>query len=86
MAYIGPLSRAVEDEKPEVAVKMYLDACAMLEEDGREQMAFDTYRAAVNLYIKLHRYSYYCIESVTKNEIFALGSEWCINLRNMHSA
>lgn len=56
MADIRSLSRAVEDEKPEVAVKMYLDACTMLEEDGREQMAFDTYRAAVNLYIKLHRY------------------------------
>lgn len=27
----------------------------MLEEDGREQMAFDTYRATVNLYIKLER-------------------------------
>lgn len=53
---LGRGARAVEDEKPEVAVKMYLDACAMLEEDGREQMAFDTYRAAVNLYIKLHRY------------------------------
>lgn len=47
--------RAVEDEKPEMALKMYLDACSILEEDGREQMAFDTYRATVNLYIKLER-------------------------------
>lgn len=54
----------MEDENPEVAIRMYLDACAMLEEDGREQMAFDTYRAAVNLYIKLDRYSHCCIENI----------------------
>jgi hypothetical protein len=54
----------VEDENPEVAIRMYLDACAMLEEDGREQMAFDTYRAAVNLYIQLDRYSHCCIENI----------------------
>lgn len=51
--------RAVEDERPEVAVKMYIDACAMLEEDGREQMAFDAYRAAVNVYIKLERCAFH---------------------------
>jgi tetratricopeptide (TPR) repeat protein len=49
-------ARAVEDERSEIAVRMYLDACAMLEEDGREQMAFDNYRAAVNLYVKLNRF------------------------------
>ncbi|KAG0557897.1 hypothetical protein M758_11G161100 [Ceratodon purpureus] len=53
---LGRGARAVEDESPEVAIRMYLDACAMLEEDGREQMAFDTYRAVVNLYIKLNRF------------------------------
>lgn len=47
--------RAIEDADSDAAVKMYVESCSMLEEDGREQMAFDTYRAATNLYIKLKR-------------------------------
>ncbi|CAM6090974.1 unnamed protein product [Calypogeia fissa] len=50
-------ARAIEDKDSDAAVKMYIDSCSMLEEDGREQMAFDTYRAATNLFIKLQRYS-----------------------------
>jgi hypothetical protein len=50
------LLRAVEDVKPDAAVRMYIDACALLEEDGRDQMAFDSYRSAASIYIKLNRY------------------------------
>lgn len=49
------LLRAVEDVKPDAAVRMYIDACALLEEDGRDQMAFDSYRSAASIYIKLNR-------------------------------
>lgn len=49
-------ARAVEDVKPDAAVRMYIDACALLEEDGRDQMAFDSYRSAASIYIKLNRY------------------------------
>jgi hypothetical protein len=40
---------------PEAAVQMYNDASAILEEDGKEQMAFDLYRAASSVYIKLEK-------------------------------
>jgi hypothetical protein len=50
------LLRAVEDVKPDAAVRMYIDACALLEEDGRDQMAFDSYQSAASIYIKLNRY------------------------------
>lgn len=46
---------AVEDAVPEEAVKLYTDACETLEEDGKEQMAFDLYRAAANVYLKLEK-------------------------------
>ncbi|KAJ6314001.1 hypothetical protein OIU78_017619 [Salix suchowensis] len=42
---------------PEAAVQLYNDASAILEEDGKEQMAFDLYRAATSVYIKLEKYS-----------------------------
>ncbi|CAM0902846.1 unnamed protein product [Alopecurus aequalis] len=48
---------ALEDKAPEEAIKLYDDACALLEDDGKEQMAFDLYRAAANLYVKLEKYS-----------------------------
>ncbi|KAI4963387.1 hypothetical protein ZWY2020_014175 [Hordeum vulgare] len=31
--------------------------CSFQQEDGKEQMAFDLYRAAVSLYVKLEKYS-----------------------------
>jgi hypothetical protein len=45
----------VQELKPNDALIMYMDACRLLEDDNREQMAFDTYRAASNLYIKLSK-------------------------------
>ena len=46
---------ALEDVEPEEAVQLYTDACAILEEDGKEQMAFDLYRATTSIYIKLEK-------------------------------
>ncbi|KAJ0018246.1 hypothetical protein Pint_11422 [Pistacia integerrima] len=46
---------ALEDADPDDAIQLYTDACDILEEDGKEQMAFDLYRAAVNVYIKLEK-------------------------------
>ncbi|TKW06612.1 hypothetical protein SEVIR_7G251200v4 [Setaria viridis] len=48
---------ALEEKSPEEAIKMYDEACSVLEEDGKEQMAFDLYRAAAALYIKMEKYS-----------------------------
>uniref|UniRef100_A0A6N2KA05 Gamma-soluble NSF attachment protein n=1 Tax=Salix viminalis TaxID=40686 RepID=A0A6N2KA05_SALVM len=49
---------ALEDAMPEAAVQLYNDASAILEEDGKEQMAFDLYRAATSVYIsKVFMYS-----------------------------
>ncbi|XP_073004437.1 gamma-soluble NSF attachment protein [Typha latifolia] len=48
---------ALEDASPDEAVRMYTDACVLLEDDGKEQMAFDLYRAATSIYIKLERYT-----------------------------
>ncbi|KAL1326214.1 hypothetical protein HN51_036255 [Arachis hypogaea] len=50
-------ARALEDTMPEEAIQLYTDACTVLEEDEREQMAFDLYRAAANVYIKLEKYT-----------------------------
>lgn len=46
---------ALEDAQPEEAIKLYIDACATLEEDDKQQMAFDLYRAAMSVYIKLEK-------------------------------
>lgn len=46
---------ALEDVKPDDAIQLYTDACEILEEDGRDQMAFDLYRACANVYIKLEK-------------------------------
>ncbi|WCJ24420.1 gamma-soluble NSF attachment protein [Euphorbia peplus] len=54
---LGKAARALEDTMPDAAVQLYIDACAILEEDGREQMAFDLYRAATSVYIKLEKYT-----------------------------
>lgn len=45
----------MEDNTPDEAIKMYDEACSILEEDGKEQMAFDLYRAAASLYVKLEK-------------------------------
>lgn len=50
-------ARALEDSLPEESIKLYTDACTILEEDGAEQMAFDLYRAAANVYIKHEKYA-----------------------------
>ncbi|PIN17746.1 Protein required for fusion of vesicles in vesicular transport, gamma-SNAP [Handroanthus impetiginosus] len=49
-------ARALEDALPDEAIRLYTDACAVLEDDGKEQMAFDLYRAATSVYIKLEKY------------------------------
>ncbi|KAL1538411.1 gamma-soluble NSF attachment protein-like [Salvia divinorum] len=46
-------ARALEDALPDGAIQLYTDACTVLEEDGKEQMAFDLYRAATSVYVKL---------------------------------
>jgi gamma-soluble NSF attachment protein len=46
---------ALEEKSPEEAIKMYDEACSVLEEDGKEQMAFDLYRATIALYIKMEK-------------------------------
>lgn len=46
---------ALEEAVPDEAVSLYTEACDSLEEDGKEQMAFDLYRAATSVYIKLEK-------------------------------
>ena len=46
---------ALEEAAPDEAVTLYTEACDTLEEDGKEQMAFDLYRAATSVYIKLEK-------------------------------
>ncbi|MED6119321.1 hypothetical protein PIB30_010833 [Stylosanthes scabra] len=50
-------ARALEDAMPEEAIQLYTDAITILEEDERGQMAFDLYRSATGVYIKLEKYS-----------------------------
>ncbi|CAL5347578.1 unnamed protein product [Camellia sinensis] len=50
-------ARVLEDNAPAEAIRLYTDACDILEEDGKEQMAFDLYRAATSLYVKLEKYA-----------------------------
>ncbi len=45
----------LEEGAPEEAIQLYTDACVLLEEDGKEQMAFDLYRAVTALYVKLEK-------------------------------
>lgn len=47
--------RAIEEVRPNDAASMYMDAIRLLEDDGRELMAFDMYRAACNAYLKLQK-------------------------------
>ncbi|GLT53829.1 hypothetical protein SLA2020_270720 [Shorea laevis] len=48
---------ALEDAVPDEAIQLYTEACSILEEDGKEQMAFDLYRAVTSVYIKLEKYT-----------------------------
>ncbi|KAE9608218.1 hypothetical protein Lal_00003509 [Lupinus albus] len=50
-------ARALADTMPDEAVQLYSDACTILEDDERDQMAFDLYRAAASIYIKLEKYT-----------------------------
>ncbi|CAH9130847.1 unnamed protein product [Cuscuta epithymum] len=50
-------ARALEDHSPHEAVQLYTEACVALEEDEKEQMAFDLYSAAARVYIKLEKYA-----------------------------
>ncbi|XP_022716484.1 gamma-soluble NSF attachment protein [Durio zibethinus] len=50
-------ARALEDALPDDAIQLYTDACVILEEDDKEQMAFDLYRAATSIYVKLEKYT-----------------------------
>lgn len=52
---LSSLFSALEDSVPEEAIQLYTDAYTILEDDGREQMAFDLYRGAANVYIKLDK-------------------------------
>ncbi|KAF5811255.1 putative NSF attachment protein [Helianthus annuus] len=65
-------ARALEDAKPEDAIAMYTDACSLLEEDGKENMAFDLYRAITNVYIKLEKYGSFSLTNTLHYEAFFL--------------
>ncbi|POO03276.1 NSF attachment protein [Trema orientale] len=49
-------ARALEEAAPDEAIQLYADACSILEEDGREQMAFDLYRAGASVYIRVENF------------------------------
>lgn len=50
-------ARALEDSVPEESIQLYIEACTILEDDGKEQMAFDLYRDVTGAYIKLQKYT-----------------------------
>ncbi|CAL0304871.1 unnamed protein product [Lupinus luteus] len=50
-------ARALADTLPDEAIQLYTDACSILEDDDKEQMAFDLYRATASVYIKLEKYT-----------------------------
>ncbi|KAJ7950652.1 gamma-soluble NSF attachment protein-like [Quillaja saponaria] len=50
-------ARALEDVVLDEAIHLYIGACSTLEEDGKEQMAFDLYRGATIVYIKMEKYT-----------------------------
>ncbi|XWS20734.1 hypothetical protein CRYUN_Cryun31cG0127900 [Craigia yunnanensis] len=54
---LAKAARALEDVLPDDAIQLYTDACVILEDDGKEQMAFDLYRAATSIYVKLEKYT-----------------------------
>uniref|UniRef100_A0A2N9GBG8 Gamma-soluble NSF attachment protein n=1 Tax=Fagus sylvatica TaxID=28930 RepID=A0A2N9GBG8_FAGSY len=54
---LAKAARALEDDVPDEAIQLYIEAGSILEEDEKEQMAFDLYRAATCVYIKLEKYT-----------------------------
>ncbi|GMY38037.1 gamma-soluble NSF attachment protein [Fagus crenata] len=52
---LAKAARALEDDVPDEAIQLYIEAGSILEEDEKEQMAFDLYRAATCVYIKLEK-------------------------------
>ncbi|KAI3455874.1 hypothetical protein Pfo_012537 [Paulownia fortunei] len=66
-------ARALEDASPDQAIRLYTDACTVLEDDGKEQMAFDLYRAATNVYVKLEKYT----DAATLLSRWALAADKC---------
>ncbi|KAI3741518.1 hypothetical protein L1987_59192 [Smallanthus sonchifolius] len=76
------LISALEDAKPEEAIAMYTDACSLLEEDGKENMAFDLYRAITNVYIKLEKYT----DAATFLLRWAVAANKCNALHSMCKA
>ncbi|TYJ33661.1 hypothetical protein E1A91_A05G118400v1 [Gossypium mustelinum] len=54
---LAKAARAVEDALPNDAIKLYGDACVLLEDDRKEQMALDLYHAVTNIYVKLEKYT-----------------------------
>ncbi|KAA3489462.1 gamma-soluble NSF attachment protein-like [Gossypium australe] len=54
---LAKAARAVEDALPNDAIKLYSDACVLLEDDRKEQMALDLYHAVTNIYVKLEKYT-----------------------------
>ncbi|XP_012451238.1 gamma-soluble NSF attachment protein [Gossypium raimondii] len=54
---LAKAARALEDALPDDAVQLYTDACVILEDDGKEQMAFDLFRAAASVYVKLEKFT-----------------------------
>ncbi|GFQ06951.1 gamma-soluble nsf attachment protein [Phtheirospermum japonicum] len=64
-------ARALEDASPEEALQLYTAACDLLEEDGKEQMTFDLYRATTSISVKLEKY----IDAATFLFRWALAAE-----------
>ena len=48
--------KAVEAKDAGLAVELYLEACALYEEEGKEPFAMDTYRAAASAMAKMERW------------------------------
>ncbi|KAJ6849353.1 gamma-soluble NSF attachment protein [Iris pallida] len=66
-------ARALEDADPEEAIRLYADACEILEDDGKDQMAFDLFRAGARIYIKLEKY----VDAVTFMLRLGVASDKC---------
>lgn len=54
---LAKCARILEDPCPDEAIKLFRDACVILEEDNKEQMSFDLYRDATSVYVKMERYT-----------------------------
>ncbi|GAB2227088.1 hypothetical protein Droror1_Dr00008892 [Drosera rotundifolia] len=49
------LCRALEETSPDEAIQLYTDGCTILEENGKEQMAFDLYCVITSINIKVQK-------------------------------